>query len=152
MNPFRLLPEDHASIFGDTYHGVPSPTVPHVHPYPTRFHGPIWSYPTFDQPYQPNLLARGPSYMGFGSPDGLGGCACKGGMSGSPDGLGEPLLCASTGSTGFDMVLGAAVGAVVAKRDEDRIAWAIGGAIAGLVGGLFGVVAVGGTGIYMRAK
>lgn len=30
---------DHESIFGDTYHGVPNPVTPHIHPYPTRYHG-----------------------------------------------------------------------------------------------------------------
>lgn len=34
----------HDSIFGDTYHGVPNPLIPHYHPWPTRFHGPNFNY------------------------------------------------------------------------------------------------------------
>lgn len=30
--------------------GVPSPYVPHVHPYPTRFHGGVWKVPRFGFP------------------------------------------------------------------------------------------------------
>jgi len=151
-NPMRLQHDDHMSIFGDTHRGVPSPNVPHVHPYPTRYHGPIWSYPTFGQPYQSNPYAAGPSYMGFGSPDGLGSaCGCKG-MGASPDGLGEPLLCASSGNSMVDIALGAVVGVLVSRTNEDRVAWGLAGAAAGWLGGLVGIVAVGGTGLYLGRR
>jgi len=275
--------------------------VPHVHPYPTRYHGPIWSYPTFGQPYESNPYARGPSYMGFGSPDGLGAagaptmgphlatcqtgfdaaaawavllsylngspdgfhpngsvvqnflsaivaagipvikrsaageawvmsmgydvngmlvdriavslssyfllkggplltgnhmrqfmhsavsqvqdllcakgkhvppppkvnlpspgggiplhglgsaCGCKG-IGASPDGLGEPLLCASSGNSMVDIALGAVVGVLVSRTNEDRVAWGLAGAAAGWLGGLVGIVAVGGTGLYLGRR
>lgn len=31
--------------------GVPTPYVAHVHPYPTRYHGGIWTRPVFGFPY-----------------------------------------------------------------------------------------------------
>lgn len=36
--------------------GVPNPVVAHVHPYPTRFHGGIWTRPVFGQPQIPSPL------------------------------------------------------------------------------------------------
>lgn len=33
--------------------GVPHPWVPHVHPYPTRYHGGIWKRPVFGLPRVP---------------------------------------------------------------------------------------------------
>lgn len=36
-----------------SYRGVPSPEVAHVHPYPTRYHGGIWTRPEFGMPYLP---------------------------------------------------------------------------------------------------
>ena len=35
----------------DLPHGVTSPVVAHVHPYPTRFHGGIWKRPVFGFPW-----------------------------------------------------------------------------------------------------
>jgi hypothetical protein len=32
---------------------IPSPYKVHVHPYPTRFHGGIWTRPVFGLPFQP---------------------------------------------------------------------------------------------------
>lgn len=55
-------PED---IFGDTSEGVPNPLVPHVHPYPTRYHGPIWTQPQAMKPFIPTPYARAP-YAGVG--------------------------------------------------------------------------------------
>lgn len=57
---------DHQSIFGDTYHGVPSPLVPHTHPYPTRYHGPIFRTPVFALPYRERPYALAP-YAGMGA-------------------------------------------------------------------------------------
>lgn len=56
---------DQNSIFGPTYEGVPSPLVGHTHPYPTRFHGPIWRYPVATRPFVENPMAVTP-YAGFG--------------------------------------------------------------------------------------
>lgn len=52
-------------IFGDTSEGVPNPLVPHVHPYPTRYHGPIFNQPMFTRPFAPNPYATAP-YAGVG--------------------------------------------------------------------------------------
>lgn len=49
----RPSPE-HQSIFTDTYQGVPNPQIPHLHPYPTRFHGPVYGVPRFGLPYRPS--------------------------------------------------------------------------------------------------
>ena len=43
---------EHQSIFTDTHHGVLNPNIPHTHPYPTRFHGPVYTVPTFGLPYR----------------------------------------------------------------------------------------------------
>ncbi len=56
---------ENESIFGDTYNGVPNPQTPHTHPYPTRFHGPIWTWPVFGMPWRENTYAQSP-YMGLG--------------------------------------------------------------------------------------
>lgn len=50
----------HDSVFGDTYHGVPNPVVPHRHPYPTRYHGAIFSDPQFFLPYRDRPYAQAP--------------------------------------------------------------------------------------------
>ena len=55
------------SIYGDTYNGVPNPMVPHVHPYPTRYHGANFNYPQPGWRYMPAPYARSP-FDGFGNP------------------------------------------------------------------------------------
>jgi hypothetical protein len=141
---------DQQSIFGPTYEGVPNPVIPHVHPYPTRYHGPIWQYPNAGLPYVTTPYARAP-YAGFGSPDGLGGCACKG-LAGSPDGLGDPMLCATTGSSLMDAAVGAAIGVIAAPRAGDQALWALIGAGAAWLGGAVGMIGVGAAGLYLRNK
>lgn len=44
----------------DLPHGVPSPYTAHVHPYPTRFHGGIWTRPVFGNPWvrTPHFVIR----------------------------------------------------------------------------------------------
>jgi hypothetical protein len=49
--PREFARQEDLSIFGDTINGVPNPLVPHTHPYPTRFHGPIFNQPQAMQPY-----------------------------------------------------------------------------------------------------
>lgn len=63
----RSLPPmpERASIFGDTYNGVPNPLVPVAHGYPTRFHGPIFVWPQPGYEYAPATYAKAP-FLGFG--------------------------------------------------------------------------------------
>ena len=62
------------SIFGDTYGGVPNPFVPHAHPYPTRYHGPLWHEVRAGGIYQPGVYRMPIVDMPAvgASPDGLG--------------------------------------------------------------------------------
>ncbi len=48
--------------------GVPSPYITHVHPYPTRFHGGIWTRPEFGLPYvrAPFAVFRPSQMQGLG--------------------------------------------------------------------------------------
>lgn len=145
---------DHESIFGDTYQGVPNPVVPHVHPYPTRYHGPVFMTPqaTFSYRDRPYTVPVPPRSMGA-SPDGLGAC-CPGcadgsgceGTGASPDGLGGvPLLQSMTGNTMVDAALGAITGWVFAPTKQDALAYAVGGAAAsGILGtvGLIGLLVI----------
>lgn len=64
-----MIASDRQSIFGDTYAGVPNPQIPFQHPYPTRYHGPIFTTPRFGLPFAPSPYALTP-YAGLG--DGLG--------------------------------------------------------------------------------
>mgnify|MGYP006992515553 CR=1 FL=1 len=57
---------DDESVFGDTAEGVPNPQVPHEHPYPTRYHGPMWAEPQATYPFKVNDYALAP-YAGFGA-------------------------------------------------------------------------------------
>lgn len=57
---------DQASIFGHTYQGVPNPQVPYEHPYPTRYHGPIFTEPRFGLPFESNPMSVAP-YSGLES-------------------------------------------------------------------------------------
>ncbi len=117
-------PLDQRSIFGPTADGVPSPNVAHVHPYPTRYHGPIWWTPKFGLPYRSNPMAVAP-YAG------LGGCGCKGGM-GDVD---LPSM-----STVLKTALGATAGYAFAPGDNN--VWAVAGAAAGGLFGWLGVVGI----------
>ena len=51
---------DKDSIFGHTYQGVPNPQIPYKHPYPTRYHGPIFTEPRFGVPFEPRPYAVAP--------------------------------------------------------------------------------------------
>lgn len=57
--PMQVAPR-YDSIFGNTYNGVPNPMVPHQHPYPTRYHGPVFRYPTPGWTYEIAPYARAP--------------------------------------------------------------------------------------------
>lgn len=64
---------EHQSIFTNTYNGVPNPQIPHEHPYPTRFHGPVYGVPRFGLPYRKQT---------WQAPSGLPGLAPTGGCVG----------------------------------------------------------------------
>jgi hypothetical protein len=133
------IPE-HQSIFGDTWHGVPSPTIPHTHPYPTRFHGPVNTIPAFTLPYreqswqspQGNLLQQMRALHGL-------------------DGV-ESL----TGSSIVDAVVGGLIGYFSAPQGahsgaaKERLLWGVGGGLAGLVAGSLGIGAVAGVAVFKR--
>ncbi len=53
------------SIFGDTWNGVPSPFVPHISGYPTRYHGPNFVMPQPDYEYAGATYVKAP-FLGFG--------------------------------------------------------------------------------------
>lgn len=65
--------------------GVPNPMQAHAHPYPTRFHGGIWTRPEFSLPYVPAphqvFMPRDfAGLSGVRGVQGLGcgcGCGCK---------------------------------------------------------------------------
>lgn len=61
-----MIASDRASIFGDTYDGVPNPQIPIQHPWPTRYHGPIFTTPRFGMPFAARPYARAP-YSGLGA-------------------------------------------------------------------------------------
>jgi len=127
---------DRQSIFGDTYEGVPSPLVPHEHPYPTRYHGANWTYPRFGLPYVENPLAVAP-YAGLD-----GACSsCRASPGGElgragPDGLGEvdaggPSVRAVAWAVAS--TVGTAAGVYHGYQRNQSIGWA-------LAWGLFGAV------------
>jgi hypothetical protein len=58
--------------------GVPSPYVATVHPYPTRYHGGVWTRPVFGFPRVANVSNVIMPRQLSGSPDGLGCSTCSG--------------------------------------------------------------------------
>lgn len=134
MHDEMVVPIDHQGIFGDTYGGVPNPRIPHEHPYPTRFHGPIYSYPRFYQPYRQQSFMVPGGYVGT---SGLGADT-------------PALLGSATGSVLLDAVIGAGIGFAMAERKQDRLLWAGGGAVAALLAGTVGLMGVVGVGMYVR--
>jgi hypothetical protein len=112
-----MIRSDKASIFGDTYNGVPNPQVGHLHPYPTRYHGAIFTTPRFGLPFIANPYARGP-YSGFSGTSG-----------GVPV---APLLLGVVAVAG----VGALAGAMSAGKDKATV-----GMRAGLAVGAFASLA-----------
>lgn len=140
---------EHQSIFTDTYHGVPSPTIPHTHPYPTRFHGPIYTTPRFGLPYREGSW-QAPIQSPLLVPHPTTSCAtCQPGAA-SGFGATPALMGSATGNNILDAVIGAAIGYVVANKQSERALWAGGGAAAALLAGTLGLLGVVGAGIYMR--
>jgi hypothetical protein len=124
-----VWPPTRDSIFGDTYGGVPNPMVPHRHPWPTRYHGPIYTVPGVAKPaYRQRPYARAP-YVGV---DGLGAAPFS-----------EALGSNVTGNPWIDALFGAGLGYVGAPPSQSRVAWVIGSAIAAYGFGLAGFAGVG---------
>jgi hypothetical protein len=128
-----VIPE-HQSIFGDTVHGVPSPLVPHTHPYPTRFHGPVNTTPRFGLPYRQQSLVvpRQFTVQAMGAV--------------------EPL----TGGAVTDAIVGGVLGYLAAPQGsttaagKSRLLWSVGGSLAGLIGGGLGLGFVAGMVIHKK--
>jgi len=116
-----------SSIFGNTYRGVPSPNVFHVHPYPTRYHGMNLTVPRFPMTYVENPYAV-PSFMGMGAgPDGLGNVATS---VGAFTGVAGALYGAAIGA-----VAGAVIGHFAAHKAGKGALY--GAAAGGIALGLF---------------
>lgn len=112
------------SIFGDTYNGVPSPLVPVVHGYPTRYHGPNFTTPQPSWSYQGGTYTRAP-FLGV-------------------EGM-QRLSPSITGSLAADAVIGTLVGYFGAPSKSDALIYALaGGLAASFLGsvGLMGLLAV----------
>lgn len=118
--PGRPRPE-HDSIYGNTYNGVPNPMVPHVHPYPTRFHGAKFDYPQPGFRYMPAPYASNPFA-----------------------GLGEPFFGKGSSLTGYnllDTMIGAGLGFMAAPKSQAAIVHAAVGGLAAMAFGAPGMVA-----------
>ena len=126
-----IWPPSQDSIFGDTYGGVPNPNVPHRHPWPTRYHGPIWTVPDAAQnQYAPRPYAR-PPFMGMGA---------------------APIFEHVTGHGVVDGALGALMGYVGSPTAQDKVMWAIVGGLAGYAAGMAGLLGAGGLLLYSRSQ
>lgn len=125
----RSWPPEHDSIFGDTYHGVPNPMVPHLHPWPTRYHGPNYTIPGVAKPtYDQEPYAKEP-YVGYGA---------------------APIFEYVTGVGFLDAAAGAGIGYFVAPKESDRPMWMIVGALAAYAAGMAGIIGVGTLGVLLR--
>lgn len=97
-----MIPSDRQSIFGNTYGGVPNPQMPFEHPYPTRYHGAIFTTPRFGMPFVSRPYARAP-------------------YSGETTGASDQIRSAVVLAVGLGVV-GAAIGGVYGamKKDASR--------------------------------
>lgn len=119
-------PPSRDSIFGDTYGGVPNPMVPHRHPWPTRYHGPIYTVPGVAKPtYCQRPYAKAP-YLGIGA---------------AP--FSEALGSNLSGSPWIDALLGAGLGFVAAPEGQSQAGWVVGSAVAAYGFGLAGFAGIG---------
>lgn len=142
----------YASIFGETRGGVPSPMVL-VHPAEAN-------YPRYGQrlfPYSGlgcdgNAACAACAGMVPSSVAGFGGCGC----SAAPPGLtgfGDPLMYRTSSNALSDALAGAAACALVGNGDTaTKIAWAVAGALAGVSGGMVGVLSVAGMAAFVRYR
>lgn len=126
-------PPTQDSIFGYTQGGVPNPNVPHKHPYPTRYHGPIFTVPGVAKlPYAVRPYLNQPLPTGTA---GFGGAVT------------DPV----TGESFLDAFVGAGMGAAFAPDKNSRVAWAMLGGVSGYLFGGLGLVGVFGLGVYQIA-
>jgi hypothetical protein len=135
MQQGPLISADRESIFGDTYDGVPNPNVPHVHPYPTRYHGPNWTIPNAAQSTYRIRPYAVPPYAGFGA---------------------APLGNHITGNGAGDAVLGGAIGAVAAitgsMRPMDMVIWPAVTATLMYLAGAAGLLGAGAALLWTQSK
>lgn len=124
-----MIRSDRDSIFGDTYQGVPNPQIPFEHPYPTRYHGAIFTTPKFGLPFAARPYAKAP-YSGFGQDSPLAQRA----------GTAIGLLAAYT-------AVGAVAAAVYSARKPSATRESV-GRVAGVATGLLPVA----IGIYIYAS
>lgn len=115
-----MIRSDHQSIFGDTYRGVPNPQIPFQHPYPTRYHGPIFTTPRFGLPFAARPYALTP-YSGTADVPSTGGRLLRGAISGAVIGL----------------LVGSAYGAISKKATSEKV-----GKAAGVGVGISGAIAL----------
>lgn len=156
---------NHDSIFGHTGDGVPNPYVPHVHPYPTRYHGYVMGIPVFGLPYRKQSYIA-PTERAWSAPEAVNAAIAANQWLQMeppgdprvalpppvPEGLGEPIFCASTGSTLIDAALGGLVGyAVSGPGQQDKATWAVAGAAAGALAGVWGVAGAVAAALYLRS-
>jgi len=142
---YALVPQEHDSIFGDTYHGVPNPRVPHRHPYPTRYHGGVFLYPQAMLPYVENPYAV-PPYAG------LGGCGGSCGQQALGQEERPPLLRSVTGITIGDAALGAGLGYLMAPTPAERGMWAAIGGVATALAGTLGLIGTAAGVVFVATK
>jgi len=113
--------------------GVPTPYVAHVHPYPTRYHGGIWTRPVFEFPYAPSPQSV------FKPDDFTPDAYSRYPWAAKPtNGLGQdasPLAMVQAVGGLAGMILGAYHG----YRRDDSVGWAIGWA---LFGSMFWPIAI----------
>jgi len=129
---------DQDGIFGNTYCGVPNPQVPHLHPYPTRYHGMVGTVPQSYLPYRVRPYAKDP-YVSKAPP--LAPWE-KRGMGAVQD--------ANFGLMAHTLV-GGVIGAAVAPQRDQRWRWAAAGAAIHLIAGTAHSASLGNTGIGLLA-
>jgi len=133
----NYIASDKSTIFGNTQDGVPNPVVPHVHEYPTRFHGSVWRYVDVSKPRyisSPYMVNFRKSVSDFGAADFISS------LTGSPTG----------GSSVMDFLVGGLVGYAVAPDDKTRVVWGIAGGALTAVLGVIGMIGTAGAAIYVK--
>jgi len=123
--------------------GVPHPWTPHVHPYPTRYHGGIWKRPVFDFPRvpRPTQVFRPDQLWGLGwtKPNGVFRKA------GHTDGLGAAQYNVGAGVFRYPKHDGGGIfnraisGATGQVGEGTKIAWFLGAVAAAGAATYFGL-------------
>lgn len=118
------------TIFGNVANGVPNPLVPHLSPWPTRYHGSAFMYPDARRRTYVEQAYQVP-YPSFGDT--------------------PPLFASATGSNLVDGILGGVAGFAIAKP-EDRMAMTAVGVVASFLAGTIGILGTLGVGVYTRRR